>query len=49
MTYIPGPKVVAEEKVEESLLLLEFLGLVDEGSANKVRVIRRHCSMRRWP
>ncbi|KAM3568725.1 hypothetical protein VYU27_009161, partial [Nannochloropsis oceanica] len=40
LTYIPGPKALPNlpggiAAVEDSLLLLEYMGLVDEGSANK--------------
>jgi hypothetical protein len=36
ITYIPGPKTIAGNKFDDSLMLLEYLGLADEGSANKV-------------
>ncbi|EWM25658.1 hypothetical protein Naga_100546g6 [Nannochloropsis gaditana] len=39
LTYIPGPKSLPthkeEDPVRDSLLLLQYVGLVDEGSANK--------------
>lgn len=36
LTYLPEGKSVGGQTIEDAVLLLEFVGLVDEGNVNKV-------------
>lgn len=39
LTYIPEGKTIGGQTVEDAVLLLEFVGLVDEGHVTKARSV----------